>query len=113
MDRDIPTIDDKASIKDAVLIMTEKKYGCAVMIDKNKKIKGILTDGDLRRSINQIDLNDNVKSIIKNKPITAKKNYLISSAVALMNKNAITSLIIADRNIPIGIVNLKQCIDNE
>jgi predicted transcriptional regulator len=38
---------------------------------------------------------------------------LISSAVALMNKNAITSLIIADRNIPIGIVNLKQCIDNE
>jgi arabinose-5-phosphate isomerase len=47
---------DKASIKDAVLIMTEKKYGCAVMIDKNKRIKGILTDGDLRRSINQIDL---------------------------------------------------------
>ena len=93
--------------------MTEKKYGCAVMIDKNKKIKGILTDGDLRRSINQIDLNDKVKLIIKNKPITAKKNYLISSAVALMNKNAITSLIIADRNIPIGIVNLKQCIDNE
>ena len=113
MDRDIPTIDDKASIKDAVLIMTEKKYGCAVMIDKNKRIKGILTDGDLRRSINQIELNDNVKLIIKNKPITAKKNYLISSAVALMNKNAITSLIIADRNIPIGIVNLKQCIDNE
>ena len=113
MDRDIPTIDNQASIKDAVLIMTEKKYGCAVMIDKNKKIKGILTDGDLRRSINQIDLNDNVKSIIKNKPITANQNYLISSAVALMNKNAITSLIIADRNIPIGIVNLKQCIDNE
>ena len=113
MDRDIPTIDDKASIKDAVLIMTEKKYGCAVMIDKNKRIKGILTDGDLRRSINQIELNDNVKSIIKNKPITAKQNYLISSAVALMNKNAITSLIIADKNIPIGIVNLKQCIDNE
>ena len=43
------------------------------MIDRNKKIKGILTDGDLRRAINQINLNDNVKSIIKSKPITAKK----------------------------------------
>ena len=85
MDKDIPIIDNKASIKEAVLIMTEKKYGCAVMIDRNKKIKGILTDGDLRRAINQINLNDNVKSIIKSKPITAKKNYLISSAVALMN----------------------------
>ena len=113
MDKDIPIIDNKASIKEAVLIMTEKKYGCAVMIDSNKKIRGILTDGDLRRAINQIDLNDNVKSIIKSKPITAKKNYLISSAVALMNKNAITSLIVAEKNVPIGIVNLKQCIDNE
>ena len=113
MDKDIPIIDNKASIKEAVLIMTEKKYGCAVMIDRNKKIKGILTDGDLRRAINQINLNDKVKSIIKSKPITAKKNYLISSAVALMNKNAITSLIVAEKNVPIGIVNLKQCIDNE
>ena len=113
MDKDIPIIDNKTSIKEAVLIMTEKKYGCAVMIDRNKKIKGILTDGDLRRAINQINLNDNVKSIIKSKPITAKKNYLISSAVALMNKNAITSLIVAEKNVPIGIVNLKQCIDNE
>ena len=113
MDKDIPIIDNKASIKEAVLIMTEKKYGCVVMIDRNKKIKGILTDGDLRRAINQINLNDNVKSIIKNKPITAKKNYLISSAVVLMNKNAITSLIVAEKNVPIGIVNLKQCIDNE
>tara|TARA_B100000925_G_scaffold81047_1_gene57528 strand:+ start:2267 stop:3214 length:948 start_codon:yes stop_codon:yes gene_type:complete len=113
MDKDIPIIDNKASIKEAVLIMTEKKYGCAVMIDRNKKIIGILTDGDLRRAINQINLNDNVKSIIKSKPITAKKNYLISSAVALMNKNAITSLIVAEKNVPIGIVNLKQCIDNE
>jgi arabinose-5-phosphate isomerase len=113
MDKDIPIIENKASIKDAVLIMTEKKYGCAVMVDKNKKIKGILTDGDLRRAINQIDLNDSVKLIIKSKPITAKRNYLISSAVALMNKNAITSLIVAEKNIPIGIVNLKQCIDNE
>ena len=113
MDKDIPIIDNKASIKEAVLIMTEKKYGCAVMIDRNKKIKGILTDGDLRRAINQINLNDNVKLIIKSKHITAKKNYLISSAVALMNKNAITSLIVAEKNVPIGIVNLKQCIDNE
>ncbi len=113
MDKDIPIIKVEASIKEAVLVMTEKKYGCTVMIDKNKKIKGILTDGDLRRSINEIDLSNKAVSIIKNKPITAKGDLLISSAVALMNKNSITSLIVANKNIPIGIVNLKKCIDNE
>jgi len=113
MDTDIPIIKANASIIDAVLTMTEKKYGCAVMIDKHKKIIGILTDGDLRRAIKNIQVDNKVSSIIKNKPITAKSDLLISSAVVLMNKNSITSLIIANKNIPIGIVNLKQCIDNE
>ena len=113
MDKDIPIISPNASIMNAVLIMTERKYGCAVMIDKNKKIKGILTDGDLRRAIKSIKMDDKVLSIMKNKPITATSDLLISSAVVLMNKNSITSLIIANKNVPIGIVNLKKCIDNE
>jgi len=113
MDKDIPIINSKATIIDAVLKMTEKKYGCAVMIDKNKKIKGIFTDGDLRRAIKSIKMDDLVISVMKNKPITAPYDLLISSAVVLMNKNSITSLIIADKNIPIGIVNLKQCVDSE
>ena len=113
MDKDIPIINSKATIMDAVLKMTEKKYGCAVMVDKNKKIKGIFTDGDLRRAIKSIKMDDLVISVMKNKPITAPYDLLISSAVVLMNKNSITSLIIADKNIPIGIVNLKQCVDSE
>ena len=113
MDTDIPTIDSKSSIMNAVLVMTEKKYGCVVMIDRQKRIKGIITDGDLRRAIRNIKIDNKATTIMKNKPIVATSDLLISSAVILMNKNSITSLIIAKKNIPIGIVNLKQCIDNE
>ncbi len=113
MDNDIPIINSKATIMDAVLEMTKKKYGCVVMVDQNKKIKGIFTDGDLRRAIKNIKMDDLVVSLMKNKPIVATNDLLISSAVVLMNKNSITSLIIADKNIPVGIVNLKQCVDNE
>ena len=113
MDKDIPVISTDASIVDAVLTMTEKKYGCAVMVNKNKNIKGIITDGDLRRAIKDIKMTDKATSIMKNKPVTASSDLLISSAVILMNNNSITSLIIAHKKIPIGIVNLKQCLDNE
>tara|TARA_Y200000002_G_scaffold362852_1_gene350317 strand:+ start:364 stop:1311 length:948 start_codon:yes stop_codon:yes gene_type:complete len=113
MDKDIPVIKSNATIMEAVLTMTEKKYGCVVMIDNNKNIKGILTDGDLRRAIKNIKMKDKVISIMKNKPVTASSDLLLSSAVILMNKNSITSLIISDKNTPIGIVNLRQCIDNE
>ena len=50
---------------------------------------------------------------MKSKPVTAKENLLISSAIMLMNKYSITSLIVASNNKPIGIVNLKKCLENE
>ncbi len=113
MDIDIPIIQSNSSIIDAVLVMTEKKYGCVVILDKSKKIKGIITDGDLRRSIAKIDVNKKATTIMKSKPIVAKSDLLISSAIVLMNKYSITSLIVASQNKPIGIVNLKKCLEND
>ncbi len=113
MDTDIPIIQTNSSIIDAVLVMTEKKYGCVVVLDKYKNITGIITDGDLRRSIAKIDMKKKATSIMKSRPIVAKSDLLISSAVVLMNKYSITSLIIANQNKPIGIVNIKKCLEND
>ena len=113
MDIDIPFIQSNSSIIDAVLMMTEKKYGCVVVLDKNKEIKGIITDGDLRRSIEKIDMKEKATSIMKSRPIVATSDLLISSAILLMNKHSITSLIVARQNKPIGIVNIKKCLEND
>ena len=113
MNTDIPIINTQSSIVDAVLIMTEKKYGCVVVLDSNKKIKGIITDGDLRRSISNINMNKKATNIMKSKPIVATGDLLISSAIVLMNKYSITSLIVTRQNKPIGIVNLKKCLEND
>ena len=113
MDTDIPVIQSSASVIDAVLAMTEKKYGCVVVLDKNKKIKGIITDGDLRRSIAKIDMKEKATNIMKSKPVLATSDLLISSAIILMNNHSITSLIIAKQNKPVGIVNIKKCLEND
>ena len=113
MDIDIPIIQSNSSIIDAVLMMTEKKYGCVVVLDRNKEIKGIITDGDLRRSIEKIDMKEKATNIMKSRPIVATSDLLISSAIVLMNKHSITSLIVAKQNKPIGIVNIKKCLEND
>ena len=111
MDADLPLIKQNTSVMEAVLKMTEKKYGCVVIIDNKSKIKGIFTDGDLRRSIKKMNMADKMSSLMNKKPILANKDLLISSAIQLMNKNSITSLIISKGEIPIGIVNLKKCLE--
>ena len=50
---------------------------------------------------------------MKSKPVVAKGDLLISSAIVLMNKHSITSLIIANQNKPVGIVNIKKCLEND
>ena len=113
MNTDIPLVSLKAKVLEAVIIMTKKKYGCAIIVDSKKNIKGVITDGDLRRSIKSDLLNDNVSNIMRNNPILVNSNTLVSSAINIMNKNAITSLIISENKKAIGIVNLKDCLDNE
>ena len=50
---------------------------------------------------------------MKSKPIVVSDDLLISSAIVLMNKHSITSLIIVKKNKPIGIVNIKKCLEND
>jgi len=113
MNTDIPIVSYKSKVLEAVIIMTKKKYGCVIIVDSKKNIKGVITDGDLRRSIKSDLLNDNVYNIMRNNPILVNSNTLVSSAINIMNKNSITSLIISENKKAIGIVNLKDCLDNE
>ena len=113
MNNDIPSVSLKSKVYDAVIEMTKKKYGCTVVTDNKKNIKGIITDGDIRRSLKNNILNDSVSKIMRTKPVMANKDTLISTAINIMNKNSITSLIISDKNKVNGIVNLKECLENE
>jgi predicted transcriptional regulator len=58
-------------------------------------------------------MKEKATNIMKSRPIVATSDLLISSAIVLMNKHSITSLIVARQNKPIGIVNIKNCLEND
>ena len=60
----MPVINYKRSIKEALKIMNQKKLG-VVVITKSKFIKGLMTDGDLRREINNFSKNKNLINFTK------------------------------------------------
>ena len=112
MSKDLPIVHINEKISEAILVMTEKKYGCVIVCNQKNVISGIITDGDLRRSFKKglKYLNScRIKDIMNSKPVTVKENILVSAAINLMNKKSITSLIVSDKLKPIGIVNLKEC----
>jgi len=89
----MPVISWKKNFKEALKVMNEKKLGIVVII-KNKFIKGLVTDGDLRREIKTYSNNQNLNKFIKKKPLVVNENMPASKALAIMNEKKITSLLV-------------------
>ena len=89
----MPIIDHKKKFKQALKIMSQKKLGI-VVITKNNFIKGLITDGDLRRVLNRPKEEKNLDKIIRNFPLTINESMPASKALALMNEKKITSLLV-------------------
>lgn len=109
-DDEIPmvNIDDKMS--EVILVMTSKKFGCAVVVDSRKKIQGIITDGDLRRNINEGLLNKVALEVMTKTPFTIREDDLASKALNMMNKNSITCLFVESDNYVKGIIHIHDCL---
>lgn len=94
----IPKVSDRAPAHEAVLEMTGKKLGMTTVIDGRGQLKGIVTDGDLRRFIERGGEWATAKAmdIGSSNPRTIAPDELAARALQLMEEHSITSLVVAD-----------------
>jgi len=89
----MPYIDYKKRLKDALKIMNQKKLGVIVIL-KKRFIRGLLTDGDLRREIKNYSNSDKLDKFATKNPLVVNENMPASKALAIMNEKKITSLLV-------------------
>ena len=89
----MPFINHKKKLKDALKIMNEKKLGIIVVL-KNNFIKGLVTDGDLRREVKNYTKDKNLDQLMSEKPLVVNENMPASKALGIMSENKITSLLV-------------------
>lgn len=111
--KDIPVVDEKASLKDAILMITSKRLGATCVVNSEGVLTGIITDGDLRRLLEKnLDINSlTAKDVMTKNPKTIIKDFLASFALQQMENFNITSIIVIDKsNKPEGIVHLHDLV---
>ena len=91
--KEMPVINYKKNINDALREINKKKLGIVVIL-KNKYIKGLLTDGDLRRELNSFSVEKNLNKFMTKSPLVVNENMPASKALAVMNEKKITSLLV-------------------
>ena len=90
--------------------MTKKSFGCVGVINKNQQLVGIITDGDLRKKMNNKFFNLTASEIMTKKPTIGGKNMLVGEVLSIMNTKKITNLFICEKNKPIGIIHIHDLL---
>jgi arabinose-5-phosphate isomerase len=109
----IPVVKENTLFKDIVFEISSKRLGCTCVIDKNGKLKGIITDGDIRRTLQVYESVSDIKAkdIMNTSPKIVNENMLGETALELMEKYAITQLIITDKKkSPRGVVHMHDLV---
>ncbi|HEX3664547.1 MAG TPA: KpsF/GutQ family sugar-phosphate isomerase [Rhizomicrobium sp.] len=111
---ELPLVPRETVLRDVVQVMTEKRFGCAGVIDDTGRLIGIFTDGDLRRAVGRINDSARIAEFMTKKPKVATPADLAAQAVAVMNSHNINVLFVIDPSDgsqnPVGILHLHDCL---
>jgi arabinose-5-phosphate isomerase len=107
----LPTVSADTSLKDGLLEISRKGLGMTAVVDAQRRVLGIYTDGDLRRALDHpIDINVvRMRDVMTANPKTIHPRVLAAEAVHLMEKYRITQLLVTDTdNVLVGALNVHD-----
>lgn len=107
---ELPLADSAMLMADALLIMTNKKFGCVGVVNQQGRLEGVITDGDLRRHMSHDLLQRQACDIMTRNAKTIRPQTLASEAVQIMNQGKITNLFAVDDGRPVGILHIHDCL---
>ena len=107
-----PQVSPEASLKEVIVEISRKRLGVTAVTDKENKLLGIITDGDLRRMLEKNEQLDRVraKHIMTENPKFIAPDALAVNALDLLRKNDITQLVVATEGHYLGIIHLHDLV---
>jgi arabinose-5-phosphate isomerase len=105
-----PKISANALWKEVVLTITQSRLGATVVVNNENEVIGIVTDGDIRRMLEQFSQFNNIHAsdIMGNNPTCLDENTLAIEAAQIMQQKKITQIPITKNNLYFGIVHLHD-----
>lgn len=108
-----PVINEKSTVKDALLVMTGTRVGATSVVNKAGKLIGFFTDGDLRRQvqIHKNILNLKITEVMTKNPLTVKPDMLAVDAAKILQEKNIDNIPVVDKNNkPLGILDERDLL---
>ncbi len=114
----MPLIDHTGSIMDALEILTEKSVGIIGVIGKTGVLRGVITDGDIRRylaksaysTMKQVLWETPVQDIMSKGSVSISPDIMAIEALAILQANKISALFVLENDKPVGVLTLLKLL---
>lgn len=106
----LPFVAEGTLMSDAIVTMTSKGLGCVIVTDQSSELKGIITDGDLRRHMGPELVSKQVDEIMTRGPQTVSPDNLIAEALDILEERKISSLIVIEAGKPVGLLHILDLL---
>ena len=107
---EMPVVPLGTSMPDAIIVLSQKRFGCVCVVDDEGKLAGIVTDGDLARNLNRNLGAMTVEEVMTRNPKIAAPDMLASTATGILNGYNISALVVAEEGRPVGIVHFHDLL---
>lgn len=107
---ELPLVRSGTSMREAILEMSRKGFGCVAVLREDDALAGIITDGDIRRHIADDLLARRVDEVMTSGPKTVSPDTLVATALQMVNASSITSLMVVDQGRAVGLIHLHDML---
>lgn len=106
----VPLVRGGTPMSEALIVMTQKSFGCVGVVDDDGRLAGIVTDGDLRRHMGPELTGMTVDAVMTRQPSVVAPDDLAASALSELQGRAITALFVVEDNRPVGLIHIHDLL---
>ncbi len=106
-----PVVNADTNMKDAIVKMTEYGFGCITVVNSDNSLKGIFTDGDLRRLLQKDGeniLSKKIGELEYKTPISVDASALLNEAEAIFKKMNVDTILVLENGKPFGMLDIQD-----
>jgi len=106
----LPIVTPDTPMAEAVVVMSEKSFGVAIVVDDDGSVRGIITDGDMRRNAGRL-WHCKAADIATRDPVRVQQGHLADDAVKIMTSKGITACLVDDESGALaGLLHIHDCL---
>ena len=106
-----PVVPEDTGLQEAIVLMTEYGFGCVTVIDADNGVKGLFTDGDLRRLLEKEGrdiLQHRMSDFSYQEPLSVERGELLGVAAEKFHTHKVDNLLVTEQGKPVGMLDIQD-----